>query len=346
MAFLATICMLVFFPLNQFLMLEGDWAWGREVRLERENKPSITDGISEKVEGATDSKIERKSKKQEFPVSGYLPYRKDGIPDLAVPNAHSSLIIDVESGTILHYENGKEKRQIASLTKMMTAVLAMENIDDLNETVTIGEDEVYIEGTKIGCPRSGYCISQRLKVGEKISAENLLKAMLMNSANDAATALGRHMGGGSVDKFVDMMNEKAKELGLNDTHFCTPSGLEKDGQESECYSSAYDIARIAAYATRYDKIWSIARLPSNTEIKSIDGTLTHTILNTDIILDQVPNCLGAKTGFTPLAGHSLLMVVEDPSKKHKIVSVLLDDPYRWQDIRTMTDWAFRSYDWK
>lgn len=346
MAFLVTICMLIVFPLNQLLLLEGDWAWGREIRLEREEKPSIADGIHGQVEGATDSKAGKKSVKQEFPISGYLPYRKDGIPDLAIPNAHSSLIIDADSATILHYANGKERRQIASLTKMMTAVLVVENIDDLNELVTIDEEEVYIEGTKIGCPRSGYCISQRLKAGEKISAENLLKAMLMNSANDAATALGRHIGGGSVEKFVDMMNEKASDLGLGDTHFCTPSGLEKDGQESECYSSAYDIARIAAYATRYDKIWSIARLPSNTEIKSADGALTHTILNTDIILDQVPNCVGAKTGFTPLAGHSLLMVVADQTKKHKIVSVLLDDPYRWQDIRTMTDWAFRSYEWK
>lgn len=344
----AIICMIVFFPLNSFLAFQGDWVQGRESRFEQQNDAQEKDAEinKESVHGIEIAKAEKKEIEPIFPTSGYQPHRKDNAVDLAVPNAHSSLVIDADSGTILHYENGKERRQIASLTKMMTAVLVMENIKDLNEVVTIGEDEVYIEGTKVGCPRSGYCISQRLKVGEKISAESLLKAMLMNSANDAALALGKHMGGGSEQKFVAMMNEKAKNLGLTDTHFCTPSGLEIDGKESECYSSAYDIARIAAYALRYDKIWSIARLPNNTEVKSIDGKLTHTILNTDIILDQVPNCLGAKTGFTPLAGHSLLMVVADPSRKHKIVAVLLDDPYRWQDIRSMTDWAFRSYEWR
>ncbi len=339
--------MLLVFPLNSLLFFDGSWVQGREMKLEQASIEKLAEKGNEAVAGVTDQKKEPPKKEEEiFSLSGYVPYRKEGVPDLVLPNAHSSLIIDAQSGTILHYSNGKERRQIASLTKMMTAVLTMENIKDLNAPVIIGEEEVYIEGTKIGCPRSGYCISQRLKVGEKISAENLLKAMLMNSANDAALALGKHMGGGSEEKFVDMMNEKARNLGLSDTHFCTPSGLEIDGRESECYSSAYDIARIAAYALRYDHIWKIFRLPSNTEVTSSDGTLTHTILNTDLILDQVPNCLGGKTGFTPLAGHSLLMAATDPEKKHTIVAVLLDDPYRWQDIRTMIDWSFKSYDWR
>ncbi len=335
------------FPLNSFLFLDGNWAQGREIKLEQESIENIANQNQEIVAGVSDKKEEYKQKEEEiFSLSGYVPYRKEGIADLVIPNAHASLVIDAQSGTILHYFNGKERRQIASLTKMMTAVLVMENIKDLNEPVTIGEDEVYIEGTKIGCPRSGYCISQRLKVGEKISAESLLKAMLMNSANDAALALGKHIGGGSEQKFVEMMNEKAKNLGLSDTHFCTPSGLEIDGHESECYSSAYDIARITAYALRYDHIWKIFRLPNNSEISSVDGKLTHIILNTDLILGEIPNCLGGKTGFTPLAGHSLLMAATDPGKKHTVIAVLLDDPYRWQDIRTMIDWSFKSYEWR
>lgn len=344
MNIIAIISMLVFFPLNSLLVFNGEWVQGREVKFEQQE--NVTQGENkEAVQGAEIAKAEKKEVQPIFPISGYQPYRKEGIPDLAIPNAHSSLVIDADSGTLLHYTNGKERRQIASLTKMMTAVLVMENIKDLDEPVTIG-DEVYIEGTKIGCPRSGYCISPRLKVGEKISAESLLKAMLMNSANDAATALGKHIGGGSEEKFVDMMNEKAKSMGLSDTHFCTPSGLEIDGRESECYSSAYDIARIAAYALRYEKIWKIFRLPNNTEISSTDGLITHNILNTDLILDQLPNCLGGKTGFTPLAGHSLLMAATDPAKKHTVVAVILDDPYRWQDIRTMIDWSFQSYEWR
>lgn len=278
-----------------------------------------------------------------MPSSQFQPMRKENSGDLVLPNAHASLILDADSGTILHYNNGKERRQIASLTKLMTAVLVMEKIENLDEEVVIGE-EVYIEGTKVGCPRSGYCIGQRLQVGEKISVRSLLMAMLMNSANDAATALGKHISG-SIEDFSKLMNARAKELGFNDSHFCTPSGLEIDGRESECYSTAYDIARIAAHSMKYDVIWDIMRLQPQT-IYSIDGKLAHDIMNTDQVLDQIPNCLGGKTGFTPLAGSSLLMGATDSSGKHKIVAVLLDDPYRWQDIKTMIDWTFNSCEWR
>jgi D-alanyl-D-alanine carboxypeptidase len=221
----------------------------------------------------------------------------------------------------------------------------MEKVSNLDEAVTIDEDSVYSEGTRIGCPRSGYCISQRLKVGEKISVISLLKAMLMNSANDAAIALAKHISG-SEEEFVKLMNNKAKEMGLSDSNFCTASGLEPEGRESECYSSAYDIGNIAAYSMKYDLIWDIMRLPNNTIVSSIDGTCTHNIINTDLVLNDITNCIGGKTGFTPLAGRSLLLAASDPTGKHKVIAVLLDDPYRWQDIKTMIDWTFDSYEWR
>ncbi|EKE19450.1 MAG: hypothetical protein ACD_9C00012G0001, partial [uncultured bacterium] len=77
-----------------------------------------------------------------------------------------------------------------------------------------------------------------------------------------------------------------------------------------------------------------------------DGKTEHTILNTDLALDQIPNVIGGKTGFTPLAGYSLLMTVADPSTKHRVIAVVLDDITRWQDIRTMVDWSFGAYTWK
>lgn len=275
----------------------------------------------------------------------YRPVRNDEVPNLAIPNAHAFVVVDADSGKILAGNHETDRRQIASLTKMMTAVLAMEKIEDLEEPIEISEEEVYIEGTKIGCPRSGYCISPRLKIGEKISARSLLQAMLINSANDAALALGKHISG-SQEKFVDLMNQKAQRMGLTDSHFCTPSGLELDGRESECYSSASDIARIAAYSMRYDLIWELFCSPTNTEIKSCDGQFSHTLINTDIGLDSIPNAMGAKTGFTPLAGYSLLLGVSDPTHLHRIVIVILDDPYRWQDIRTAIDWTFKAYSWE
>jgi serine-type D-Ala-D-Ala carboxypeptidase (penicillin-binding protein 5/6) len=275
----------------------------------------------------------------------YQPVRNEKMADLAIPTAHAFVVVDADSGKILAGNHETDQRQIASLTKMMTAILTMEKIKDLDEPINIGDEEVYIEGTKIGCPRSGYCISPRLKIGEKVSARSLLQAMLMNSANDAAIALGKHISG-SQDSFAGLMNQKAEQMGLSNTHFCTPSGLEPDGRESECYSSAADIARIAAYSMRFDTVWKMFGYPNNSEIYSCDGQTSHTLINSDILLGDIPNCLGGKTGFTPAAGYSLLMGVSDPTHLHRIIIVLLDDPYRWQDIREAIDWTFKAYSWE
>jgi len=275
--------------------------------------------------------------------SGFSPVRKNGTSDLKLW-AGSSVVIDADSGTILHYDNGKKRTQIASLTKMMTAVLVMENVKDLEEPVTITKEALYQPGTVVGCPRTGYCLSNRMYIGEKIKAIDLMKAMLMNSANDAATALGVHIAG-SMNKFVDMMNEKAKSLGFNDTNFCTPSGLEIDGQEDRCYSTAYDISRIAAYSMKYDKIWEIMKIPEG-RFYSCDGKYMHELRNTDILVSIMPNCIGGKTGFTPLAGKSLLTGASDPTGKHKIIAVVLNDERRWDDMKSLVDWVFASYKWE
>ena len=332
--------MLIIFPLNFLLVFSGQPGLFQEEEYLAEEIAGAAEEGGGAVEGA-----EEKKENEIFPKISSLPVKNEQVPDLAIPNAHASLILDAGSGTILHYNNGKERRPVASLTKLMTAVVVLEEMEDLEEAVTIDAEAVYIEGTKIGCPRSGYCISQRLKIGEKISVRNLLKAMLMNSANDAAIALAKHIGG-SEEEFVKKMNQRAKELGLNDTNFCTSSGLEINGAEAECYSTAYDIARVAAYSMKYDLVWEIMRLPSNTTVYSTDGTVSHQLLNTDLVLDEIPNCLGGKTGFTPAAGHSLLMAAGDPTGKHKIIAVVLDNPYRWRDIRTMVDWAWEAHDWR
>lgn len=345
MSILPIILILVFFPLNSFLLLQNGVLGDNQVQAKtQESEKSLQAGLVEGVE-TQKAEVAIAPKKTEIFTSQYQSKRKENAADLALPSAHASVVIDADSGTILHYDKGREQRQIASLTKLMTATLVMEKIKNLDEEVVIDEEAVYAEGTKIGCPRSGYCISQRLKIGEKISARSLLQAMLMNSANDAAIALGKHISG-SQDAFAELMNQKAKELGLSDTHFCTPSGLEIDGREAECFSSAYDIARIAAYSMRYDTAWKMFKLPNNSIITSADGRLAHTILNTDLAIDQVPNLLGGKTGFTPLAGYSLLMGATDPTGKHRVVAVLLDDPTRWVDMKAMLGWTFASYQWE
>lgn len=338
MRFVSIVVIIILLPIAAFLFFPSDGFFGKENVLGQEQVEPVAENVS-----AEEILIEQPEAQKL--VFNQQPIRKEQVVDLLVVNAHSSIILDVDSGTILHYQNGREKRQIASLTKLMTATLVLEKISNLDEEVTIDEQAVYIEGTKVGCPRSGYCISERLHVGEKVRVRDLLKAMLMNSANDAATALGKHMAGTEA-QFAEMMNAKAQEMGLKDSHFCTASGLEPDGRESECYSTAYDIARIAAYSMQYELIWETMRLPSNIMINSCDDKYQHQILNTDLVMDKIPNCLGGKTGFTPLAGHSLLMAASDLTGQHRIVAVTLDDPYRWQDVQTMISWAWKSYDWR
>ncbi|MEA1926003.1 MAG: D-alanyl-D-alanine carboxypeptidase family protein [Patescibacteria group bacterium] len=280
-----------------------------------------------------------------YKVKPDAPIKKESSPGDMYVRARSAIAIDANSGTILHYQDGKRKAAIASLTKIMTAILVVEKIDDLeSEVVTMDQESILVDGTKVGCPRSGYCVSTRLQVGEKVLAKHLFEAMLMNSANDAAVMLGRHIAG-SQEKFADMMNDKANELGLKDTHFCNPSGLDDEDNPGTCYSTAYDIARVAAYSLRYDKIWNAMKMKEK-DFCSQDGLYTHHVFNTDVLLEQLPNCLGGKTGFTYEAGKSLMSVAHHPNDKNrKVIAVLLDDNYRWDDMKNLFGWVFSVYTW-
>lgn len=306
---------------------------------EKEKKDSLKDKniVSKKVE------INQNYLSLNPSGSGLLPARKPNCADLKMW-AGSSVAIDVDSGTILHYDNGRKQTQIASLTKMMTAILAVENIKNFNEEVTITKEALNVEGTVVGCPTSVFCNGNRMYAGEKVHAIDLFKAMLLNSANDAATALAIHISG-TPEKFVEKMNQKAKDLGLIDTHFCTPSGLEIDGRESECHSSAYDIARIGAASLKYDLIWDTMKITEG-QFYSTNGKYMHLLKNTDLLLGNISNCLGGKTGFTPMAGKSLLLGSTDPTGKHKVITVLLNDERRWDDMKILLNWVYNNYEWK
>lgn len=273
----------------------------------------------------------------------FQPIIREYAARLSVPTAHASVIVDAHSGKVLYDRNAEDRRQIASLTKLFTALIVVERISDIDTLVTIDREAIYTEGTRIGCPRSGYCPGVRFAVGEQLTVRDLLKAALMQSANDAAIALGKHIGG-TQEGFVAIMNARARELGLTDSLFCTPSGLEIDGAEDRCYSSARDIATIATEALKHPVLWEIMKI-EKTEITSADGTLTHEVFNTDQLIGTMPNLIGTKTGFTPRAGYSLLAVATDPTGEHPVIAVVLNDPYRWESVRSMFDWSFESFEW-
>jgi len=277
------------------------------------------------------------------------PKRKENVGSIYLP-AHAAAVLDVDSEKFLYRQKAEKHLPIASLTKLMTALVVIDNLPDVKrEVVTIDQETCQVPTTIIGCPTSTYCFSDTLKVGEKVKAKDLLEAMLVNSANDAAVALAKQVAG-SQEKFTELMNKKAREIGLRDSHFCNPSGLDPDDEAEikKCYSSAADVAKLVVYALknkRYQSLWPIFKIKEKW-FYSVDGKYKHRYATTNILLDSMSNCEGAKTGFTYEAGKTLMMIAHHPRyPEKKVVGVLLNDPYRFEDIQKLFNWVFASHTW-
>ncbi len=279
------------------------------------------------------------------PETPLLPQRKEEhMLRFRIKDAHAVAVIDVRSGTLLYDKNAHQRRAIASLTKLYTAYIVRTSGVAMDAPVTVGEEIRGVIGSRVGCKSSTICDGQRLHVGEVVRVRDLLTAMLVASANDAAVVLAHYIAG-SESAFVALMNARAQALGLHDSHFCSPNGLEKDGEE--CYSSAADIGRIAALAVHDGFIWDQLNTKART-ITSVDGAVSHHLEATNHFAqtNDIDGILGAKTGFTPRAGKSLLAVVQNPTMPDvKIVGVLLDDPNRWQDMKALIEWTWERYIW-
>jgi len=246
--------------------------------------------------------------------------------------AKKTVLLDSETGKVLYEDNMLESHQIASLTKTMTALVLMDIVKDWDEKVPISQHAATAGGATV-----------HFLTGEKFHAKDLLKAMLMNSDNTAARALAEHFAG-SEDKFVELTNQKVKDLNLRNTQFADAAGLNADDRSHSC---AYDVAMIAREEMKYPMVLEIMQTPSHIEITSCDEfSNVHRIGNTDKLLGQYPGILGAKTGFTYEAGYCLMMMREVPNKG-KLIGVVLDagDQQRWIEMQKMLDWAFDRYSW-
>jgi len=263
---------------------------------------------------------------KEFPL---IPRRKDKEKDPVIW-AKKKVAIDAESGRVLYEDGMLAKQPIASLTKLMTALVLAETISDWEEIVTISSHAASAGGAGVD-----------FLSGEKFTTGDLFKAMVMNSDNTAARALAEHFGG-SEEKFTELMNKKANDLGLKNTKFADVSGLDDENS----YSCAYDIAVVAREALKYPIIWETMRIPSHIEIVSRDVSSTpHRVGNTNKLLGEYGKMVGGKTGFTYNSGYCLLMVGEE--KERKVIGVVLDAGklQRWAEMRKLLDWSFSSHKW-
>lgn len=237
-------------------------------------------------------------------------------------SAKSAVIICAETGEVVYSKNMNECLSMASTTKIMTAIIALE-FGASDKYLTVNENMIAVEGTSMG-----------LKDGDSVSLKTLVKGMLLASGNDAANAVANIIGG-DIQTFVQMMNDKAKEIGMYSTSFETPSGLDGDNH----YSTAFDMAILGAYAIQNPEFRSIC---SSESLAVFYGAPPYrrVLTNHNKLLKMYDGAFGIKTGFTKKSGRCLVSAVEKDGKT--LVAVTLNAPDDWNDHIKMYDYAFEK----
>lgn len=291
------------------------------IRLERILLALFILAIAFKFSGLVISRF-HSSPVQPAPASVVIPVSSGTVaPDVSARNV---FILDRKSGVVLYEKGADEQIYPASTTKMMTALVAYEKYS-LETVITV--DKSYPEGVNIG-----------LQPGEKVKVADLIYAMLVQSANDSAEVLAAGLPGGR-DEFIAQMNFKAAQLRLSNTHFLNPTGLDQDGH----YSSAADLARLADALISHPLLAKIVAT-ENAVISSADYSSYHTLSNVNRLLGQVSGVVGVKTGFTDLAGESLVTLISRDG--HEVIISLLGSTDRFSDTRLLIDWIYSSFTWQ
>ncbi len=234
-----------------------------------------------------------------------------------VIKCRAAVTIDASTGEILYFKNSNRRLPPASTTKLMTAILAVEN-ENLSRVVRISRYASLAAPSKVG-----------FREGDKVTIEDLLYAALLGSANDAAVALAEAVAG-SERRFVSLMNEKATALGALNTRFVNSNGLPGRGQ----YTTALDLSRILSYAMQFPKLKEIIGTPE-ANIRTENGRVFH-LRNTDKLLWSNEKVIGGKTGFTRSAGHCFVGAAQSESKT--IVFAVMGSPSRkilWKDTERL-----------
>jgi serine-type D-Ala-D-Ala carboxypeptidase (penicillin-binding protein 5/6) len=246
------------------------------------------------------------------------------------PNARSSILMDADTGTVIFEKNPDEKLPPASITKIMTMLLVMESLDQgkikMDEKVSTSEYAASMGGSQIF-----------LEVGEEMTVQDMLKGIAMASGNDASVAMAEKIGG-SEQGFVQMMNDKAKELGMNNTHFVNPNGLPADNH----YTTARDIAIMSKELLKHDEITSFTSQYQDYLRK--DSAKPFWLVNTNKLVRFYPGADGLKTGYTGEAKFCLSATAKRDN--FRIITVVLGEPdtkTRNAEVTKLFDYAFSQY---
>jgi len=254
------------------------------------------------------------------PTIRTVTYAPQPLPWKRIP-AHSILLKELRSGRVLYQHQADKRLSPASLTKIMSALVILEN-GRLEDLATVSKNAARAPKTHL-----------RLKVGEVFRVKDLLKAMMMVSANDACLAAVEHVGG-NEEQFVEMMNKKATSLGLHGTHFSNGCGF--DGPDH--YSTAEDLAKLSEVAMRNGVFRALVK-EEREIITPVSGYRAYVLHNTNRLLGRIPGVEGVKTGFTSKAGRCLIAKVSQNDRD--LLLVILNSNRRWNTAKSLIDYGFR-----
>lgn len=238
-------------------------------------------------------------------------------------SAQAAILVEASNGEVIYEKNPHEKLPMASTTKIMTAVVALEH-GDLSKTVQIAEGACGVEGSSI-----------YLTAGEELTLEDLLYALMLESANDAAAAIAYEVAGG-IDQFAELMNQTAEKIGLTESHFTNPHGLDHEAH----YTTAYDLAKLTAYALRNDQFRTIvSTYKHQIPLRGDEGV--RVLLNHNKLLRISEDVIGVKTGFTKRSGRCLVSAAERDGVR--VIAVTLNAPDDWRDHQLLHEAGFARY---
>lgn len=237
-------------------------------------------------------------------------------------SAQSAVLISANTSAVLFEKNAGQRLSMASTTKIMTALLALEEAERSGDSVvSITAEMVAVEGSSMG-----------LQAGNELTLTNLAAGMLLASGNDAANAAALYLSG-TQEKFADRMNRRAEEIGMENTHFVTPSGLD----DEEHYSTAYDMALLAQEALQNERFRELCS-SSSYQVTFTEPEQKITYSNHNKLLRFYEGCIGVKTGFTKKSGRCLVSAAERDGIT--LIAVTLNAPDDWNDHMAMLDYGF------
>lgn len=241
-------------------------------------------------------------------------YAKPGV------SAHNAVLMEMESGRVLYDKNAHQQRNIASITKILTAIVAIES-GKLEEMAVASKKAVYTEGSSI-----------YLEQGEKMKLKDLVYGLMLRSGNDSAIAIAEHVGG-SEEGFVHLMNETAEWIGMTNSSFSNPHGLDGEGH----YSTAYDMALLMRYAMQNDQFREVAKT-----VTYKAETRKYAWRNKNKLLTRYYDyCIGGKTGFTSKARRTLVNAAAKDGME--LIVVTLNAPDDWNDHQNLFNWGFKNF---